>query len=376
MRYKILKYGMSPITTDDIELQKNSFLYAWSMIENLNSRINYRYRCNTSIPLPPYDKSNPFHINPFSPGKMIDYSYRDVQELLPMEVFDLDGYLSTHNHASVLDYGCGSGKAIMQVQEKHPKTITHCIKNKEAKKPESYQDLVDVAYYYKIALHCNETHYVLPEIHSTSSLHSIMDTTALPHQHHLFGNQRFDFIYSMQALNIGSMGLSQLDVWLNQLIPLLSSSSTDSRMILLLTDRQQSFTGDIYNVDAVQKYALIDTWDYYDRSDSTYISISLYFIHTISVMPYIAADVKKCPFRCDKIKWSIDHVHDDKRKQAEGSDKDYSDTPWFVKEYSTLIYTNIFLHMEEIFDTLNQKVKQNPIPLIKRNKRRSRDNAL
>jgi hypothetical protein len=92
-------------------------------------------------------------------------------------------------------------------------------------------------------------------------------------------------------------------------------------------------------------------------------------------MPYIAADVKKCPFKCDKIKWNIDHVHDDERIQVEGSDKDYGDTPSFVKEYSTLIYTNIFLHMEEIFDTLNQKVKQNPLPPIKRRKRK-RDNVV
>jgi len=162
----------------------------------------------------------------------------------------------------------------------------------------------------------------------------------------------------MQALNIGRMGLSQLNLWLNDLIPLLSSSM-DSRMVLLLTDRVQSFTGDIYIVDTVQKSSSIDTWEYYDHSDSAYVSISLYFIHMISIFPYVAAVVKKCPIKCDKIKWNSDH-HD--KNMMAGNDKDESNTPEFVKEYSTLIYTNIFLNMEGIFDALNQKVKQNPPP--------------
>jgi len=261
--------------------------------------------CGSNLTLSPYSISNPFHVNKYTPHGFTGRGYHEIQKLFPTDIFDLNGYLSMHCNASVLDFGCGSGRALLQVYEKYPSTYTYCINKRgyRLSQSETYQDFVDVAYHFNITLHCNTTHFLLPDIYLTAGIET--------ESFYPFDGKQFDLIYSIHALNIGKVTVSSSHIWMDKLIPLMKASSphTGSTMILLLNDIL--FLNDILpsegqglnnyiNMSYSHKLSKIKTWEYQNPSDSSYISITLFmvFIEDEQYKPYIAAIVRKCPMNC------------------------------------------------------------------------------
>lgn len=231
--------------------------------------------------------------------------YSKILEAFPKVLFDVDKYFFKHSNATVLDYGCGSGRFLLELLSNVSNLQTYCInkigyRNQQA---ETVQDLIDVAASFNINLHCiDNTSYVLPKIYLTSGMSS--DNHSDP-----FFQHKFDFISSMHALNLGKLYPFESHLWIDKLIPMLNNI-TESRMLLLLNeisyvDTYLSFLNNSKNPK--ENLYKIKSWEYFDRFDITCVRVSLY-IHYIrdnwkhhyeyATVPYMVAFIQKYPNIC------------------------------------------------------------------------------
>lgn len=241
--------------------------------------------------------------NVYEPHGFTSRGLDDLVFLFKKERLDLFKYLETHPNAYVLDNGCGSGHALLQIQEKFPNMTTYCT-NKDGygmSQSETTQDLVDVAYHYSIKIHCTETRKpIIPNIVLTKG---IANGELLNHS--FYG--KFDFIYSMHALNYGKLAITESHIWLDKLVPLLKASA-GSRMVLILNkyDLDQRYATNKETVDS--KNRKIKTWQYYENK--CYIYVTLYTILLANYSsPYLGATVAKCVNEFCKTNHGFGTVH-------------------------------------------------------------------
>ena len=229
------------------------------------------------------DKETPHNV--YQPHGFTSRGLDDLVFLFKKERLDLFKYLDTNPNAYVLDHGCGSGHALLQIQEKFPDMTTYCT-NKDGygmSQSETTQDLVDVAHHYSVKIHCSETGKpILPNIMLTKG---IVNGELLNNSFY----DRFDFIYSMHALNYGKLEITQSHIWLEKLVPLLKASA-GSRMVLVLN--KLDFDMQYASVDN-SKHRTIKTWKYFENK--CYVYVTLYTILLVNnLFPYLGATVAKC----------------------------------------------------------------------------------
>ena len=241
--------------------------------------------------------------NAYKPHGFTSRGLNDLVFLFKKERLDLFKYLDTHPNAYVLDNGCGSGHALLQIQEKFPNMTTYCT-NKGGyglSQSETTQDLIDVAYHYSIKIHCTETGKpIIPNIVLTKG---ITNGELLDHSF----DGRFDFIYSMHALNYGKLEITESHIWLDKLVPLLKAS-VSSRMVLILNKYDLDLLYATSNETVDSKHRRIKTWKYYENN--CYVYVTLYTILLVDYLsPYLGATVAKCKNELCKTSHGFSTVH-------------------------------------------------------------------
>lgn len=279
------------------------FLLCFTIIQG-NHHIGYQV-CTHTIP----------HGN-YTPHSFTVRGLDELEYLFKSQRIDLIKYLTSHSKGMmILDFGCGSGHAILQIQEKFPDMNTYCV-NKGGygkSQSENSQDLIDAAYYFKIQLNCkmNSDEIILPHIDLTPGL---VQDQMLNHNYY----DKFDFIYSMHALNQGKIEITQSHIWLDKLIPLLKQSINTSRMILILNKFDFNVIyGASYddnnhnnnnNTSIERRNHKIHTWQYYENN--AYIYITLYtVILRENDASYFGVSVLKCKYALCKTSSGHNIVH-------------------------------------------------------------------
>jgi len=146
---------------------------------------------------------------------------------------------------SILEIGCGNGRAILELQNKLPFTHTYCI-NKEGytfTQSTNKQDLLFVAIHYNISIPClfhtNDgknitSRVILPNI----DLFPGIQSSPLP-----YNPASFDLILSQHALNEGKVLPNDIKIILPRIAILLKSGGYAA--LLLLYQRAHLLYGDV-----------------------------------------------------------------------------------------------------------------------------------
>jgi len=343
---------------DSYHLIISILLCCFNIIQGIHD-IGYQV-CNHTIP----------HGN-YTPHSFTERGLDDLEYIFKSQRMDLHKYLSSHSHGMILDFGCGSGHAILEIQEKFPDMKTYCV-NKGGygkSQSENSQDLIDAAYYFKIKLNCkiNTDDIILPHIDLTPGL---VQDQMLNHNYH----GKFDFIYSMHALNQGKLEITQSHIWLDKLIPLLKYSLT-SRMILILnkfdfnviygasndnssnnqtnnnnnnqTNNNINYSNNNNNNNTYveKRNHKIHTWQYYEHNAYIYITLYIVILRGNNES-FFGVSVLKCKYAFCKINASHSLVH--------AIESDSTDTINIIRKlkitkYGTRMINN-YKNLEEILN--------------------------
>jgi len=232
--------------------------------------------------------------NDYTPHSFTVRGIDELEYLYKSEKLDFYKYLASISYGMILDFGCGSGHAILQIQERFPEMNTYCVNKGGYGKSQSEksQDLIDASYYFKIKLPCTiNGDIILPHIILTPGL-------AQDQSLDLNFHEKFDFIYSMHALNEGKIEITQSHIWLDKLIPLLKHSMIrGSRMILILNKFDFNFIYASNNNNTTnsieKKNHKIHTWQYYENKSYIYVTLYTVILKEYNAS-YFCVSVVKC----------------------------------------------------------------------------------